>query len=234
MYKDSQDRIDAYLRGEMDNESRIQFESDLKSDEALAQVYRETKSISDAIADRKEKLNMMARWDKEEEISQRHIHRRNVIRRWSIGVSAAACIAVSFFVIRPMFLPTSFSTTSEFVMPNFSNEVFYRGSDSSMEILDSLISVKNYETAVVYADSLINDYSNALSIYEVKDSLTDKEAYNKEICEYELENLEWRKANLLIALGQTNDARKCLNKIVTSDSFYKEQADSLLNTSPMK
>lgn len=234
MYKDNQDRVDACLRGEMDSESRIQFEKDLKSDEILSKVYRETKAISEAIADRKKKLDMMACWDKEEEISHRLNHRRNTIRRWSIGVSAAACIAVGFFTIRPMFITTSSAPDSDFVLPNFGNEVYHRGGDSSMEILDSLILVKNYETALVYADSIINEYNNELSIYEVKDSLTEKEAYNKEIWEYDLEDLEWRKANLLIALGKTNDARKCLNKIITSDSFYKEQADSLLNISPMK
>lgn len=234
MYKDNQGRVDAYLRGEMDSDVGIQFERDLKSDVELAKVYRETKAISDAIADRKEKLNMMDRWDKEEDISQRLIRRRNYIRRWTIGMSAAACIAIGFFAIRPMFLTTSYSPTSDFVMPNFGNETYYRGGDSSMEYLDSLISVKNYETALTYADSLINSYDNELRAYETKDSLSEKEAYNKEMCEYEMEDLEWRKANLLIALGKTNDARKCLKKIITYDSFYKEQADSLLNTSPLK
>ena len=42
-------------RGELDSESRIQFEKDLKSDEILSKVYRETKAISEAIADRKKK-----------------------------------------------------------------------------------------------------------------------------------------------------------------------------------
>lgn len=229
MYKDNQARVDAYLRGEMDEKSRIEFERDLKSDDEFAKVYRETKAISDAIADRKEKLNMMARWDKEDEISQRLIRRRNNIRRWTIGMSAAACIAVWLFAIRPMFLTTSPSPTSDFVIPDFGNEVYYRGGDNSMEILDSLISVRNYETALAYADSLIIDYNNELSIYGSKDSLTEKEAYNNEMCEYELEDLEWRKANLLIALNKAAEAKDELGRIVKNDGIYKEQADSLLN-----
>lgn len=96
MYTNYQERVDAYLRGEMDNEARVQFERELKSDEALAQVYRETRAISDAIADRKNKLDMMARWEKEEEFREKLIRRRNNIRRWTIGMSAAACIAVGF------------------------------------------------------------------------------------------------------------------------------------------
>ena len=56
-----------------------------------------------------------------------------------------------------------------------------------------------------------------------------KEAYNNEMCEYELEDLEWRKANLLIALNKAAEAKDELGRIVKNDGIYKEQADSLLN-----
>lgn len=230
MYKDNQDRVDAYLRGEMDEKTRIEFEQELESNEALLKAYRETKAISDAIANRNEKLNMMARWDKEEEMRQQLIRRRNNIRRWTIGISAAACIAVCFFAIRPMFVMTSSSPASDFVMPNFGNEVYYRGGDSSIEILDSLITVKDYNKALVYADSLIQEYNNELMSHEVKDSLTEKDEYNKENGEETLVGLEWRKVNLLVALCKNEEAKDCLKHIVAADGFYKEQADSLLKT----
>lgn len=227
MYKDNQDRVDAYLRGEMDSESRIKFERDFKSDETLAKVYRETKAISDAIADRKEKLNMIARWDKEEEISQRLIRRRSNIRRWTIGMSAAACIAVGFFAIRPIFMTTT-TPTSDFAMPNLGNEVYYRGGDSSLEILDSLIKAKDYEYALVRVDSLILVYDNELKQYERKDSLTEKEKYEMGASKICLEELNWRRANLLIALGKTEEAKGCLKQIGNRASQYSEPADSLL------
>lgn len=229
MYKDNQDRVDAYLRGEMDNEARIQFERDLKSDESLAQVYRETKAISDAIADRKEKLDMMAYWDKEEEIREQLSRRRNNIRRWTIGMSAAACIAIGFFAIRPMFRTTS-SPTSDFTMPNFGNEIYYRGGDSSMELLDSIISAKDYEHALVRVDSLLLDYNNELTQYEGKDSLTEKEEYELEACKESLDELYWRQANLLMALGKTEEAKECLKSMVDSGGYHQEPADSLLRT----
>lgn len=228
MYKDNQERVDAYLRGEMDNESRIRFESDLKSDDALAQVYRETKAISDAISDRKEKLDMMARWNKEEEIREQLIRRRNNFRRWTIGMSAAACIAVGFFAVRPMFMTTS-SPTSDFAMPNFGSEVYYRGGDSSMELLDSIINAKDYEQALVRVDSLLLDYNNELKQYEGKDSLTEKEEYELVACKEGLEELNWRRANLLIALGKNEEAKACLKRIVNGNGYYTEPADSLFN-----
>lgn len=230
MDEDIQDRVDAYLRGEMNNESRIEFERELESNEALAKTYRETKAISNAIADRMEKLNMMALWDKEEEIKQQQIRRRDNIRRWTIGMSAVACIAVGFFAIRPMFVATSSSPTSEFIMPNFENEVYYRGGDSSMEILDSLIAVKEYDTALIYADSLISKFSDELKEYQVMDTLTEKDEANKEFYEEGLDDLEWRRANLLIALGKSNEAKECLKRIVGNNGYYNVQADSLLRT----
>jgi len=229
MYTNYQERVDAYLRGEMDNKARIQFEKELKSDEALAQVYRETRAIFDAIADRKEKLDMMARWNKEEEIKEQLIRRRNNIRRWTIGMSAAACVAVGFFAVRPMFM-TSSSPTSDFTMPNFRSEVYYRGGDSSMELLDSIINAKDYELALVRVDSLLLDYNNELKQYERKDSLTEKEEYELEACKESLDELNWRRANLLIALGKTEKAKECLKRMVDSDSYYQEPADSLLQT----
>ncbi|MCM1141409.1 MAG: hypothetical protein NC453_22805 [Muribaculum sp.] len=233
MYKDNQERVDAYLRGEMDNQARIQFEKELKSDDSLAKVYRETKAISDAIADRKKKLDMMVRWNKEEEIRAQLISRRNNIRRWTIGMSAAACIAVGFFAVRPMFITTS-SPTSDFAMPNFGNEVYYRGGDSSMELLDSLINVKDYEQALVRVDSLLLDYNSELKQYDGKDSLTEKEEYEKAACKEGLEELNWRRANLLIALGKTEEAKDCLQRIVNGKGYYAEQADSLLKMSLLK
>lgn len=227
MYKDNQDRVDAYLRGEMDNETRSQFESDLKLDEALSKVYRETKAISDAIADRKEKLDMMARWNKEEEIKEQLIRRRTNIRRWTIGMSAAACIAVGFFAIRPMFMTTS-SPASDFAMPNFGNELYYRGGDSSMELLDSIINAKDYEQALVRVDSLLLDNNSELKQYEGKDTLTEKEEYELDACKEGLEELNWRRANILIVLGKTEEAKTCLKSIVNGNGYYAEPADSLL------
>lgn len=230
MYKDNQDRVDAYLRGEMDSESRIQFERDLKSNEALAKVYRETKAISKAIADRKEKLDIMARWDREEEISRRIVARGKNIRRWTIGVSAAACIAVGFFAIRPMFKTIFPEPGSDFVMPSFGNDAYYRGGDSSMEILDSIINAKDYEQALVRVDSLLLDYNSELKQYGGKDSITEKEEYEMEACKEGLDELNWRRANLLLALDKTKEAQECLKSMVDSGSYYQEPADSLLQT----
>ena len=230
MYKDNQDRVDAYLRGEMSQEERTKFESDLKTDVTLHDDFIFTKAISEAISDRKRKLDLMARWDAEEKLSLKLLHRRKMVRKWAIGISAIACIAIGFFSVQLVFLATSPSPNSDFVMPSFGAEVYYRSGDNSIENLDSLITAKDYEKALAYADSLILDYDNDLRQYKTKDSLSEKEAYNKEIVEEALEDIEWRKANLLVSLGKTDEAKVCLKYIVDRDGVYKFPADSLLNT----
>ncbi len=225
-----QDRVDTYLRGEMDNESLKQFKKELISNESLARVYRQTKAIADVIADRKEKLNMMARWDKEEEIKSKSIHTGAHAWRWTIGVSVAACIVVGFFVFRPILMPTSPLTSSDFAMPNLGNDIYYRGSESSMRLLDSLINIKDYAKALGSVDSMISNYENVLRQYERKDSLTEKEEYEMMAYHVNLEELNWRRANILIFLGKTDKAKECLKSMVEGRGNYQEHADSLLKT----
>ncbi|MBD5275396.1 MAG: hypothetical protein HDS37_04765 [Bacteroides sp.] len=230
MSTDNQERIDAYLRGEMSSEERTKFESDLKTDSALNKDYIETKAISEAIGDRKKKLDMMTRWDNEEELILKLEHRRKTIRNLAIGMSVAACTAIGFLTIRPLFFYSSPSPTNDFVMPDLKNEQFLRDNGNSMDYLDSLITSKDYKRALVYTDSLILDCNNELSLYKAKVSLTEKENADKENCEEYLEDLEWRRANLLVALGHMLEAKNNLRQIVKKEGYYSEQADSLLNT----
>ena len=230
MSTDNQNRIDAYLRGEMSQKERSMFESELKTNSALHNDYIETKAICKAIADRKKKLDIMARWNNEEKLSLKLQHRRKTIRNWTIGMSVAACIAIGFLALRPLFFFSSPSPAGDFAMPDFNNELFLRDNDSSMEYLDSLITSKDYKRALVYTDSLILDCNNELSLYKAKATLTEKEDADKENCEEYLEDLEWRRANLLVALGHMSQAKNNLRQIAEKEGYYSEPADSLLHT----
>lgn len=230
MYKDNQDRIDAYLRGEMTSEERFEFEKDKDTNMALRQEYLETKAIADALADRKEKLDMMAHWDMEEELRLKILHRRMLIRRWTIGFSAAACLAIGFFAVRPMFLTTTSVPGNNFVMPDFSQETYYRGGNSDIEMLDSVISSRDYAKALALSNSLINENRLEIAQYEQKDSLTVKDSYRKLQYENNLYDLEWRRINLLLALNQKEEAMSILKEFIYKDGAYKTEADSILKT----
>jgi len=230
MYKDNQDRIDAYLRGEMISDERSEFEKDKDTDAALLQEYLETKTIADALADRKEKLDMMARWDMEEELKLKILHRRMLIRRWTIGFSAAACLAIGFFAVRPMFFTTTSVPGNKFVMPDFSQETYYRGGNSDIERLDSVISSRDYAKALAFIDSLINDSRLEIAQYEQKDSMTEKDSYHKLQYENNLYDLEWRRVNLLLALNRKEEAKTLLKEFIYKDGAYKAEADSIFKT----
>ncbi len=93
----------------------------------------------------------------EEKLRLKIRHRRMLIRRCTIGFSAVACLAVGFFAVRSMFLTTSSVPGDNCSMPNLSQEAYYRSGDSSLECLDSLIIDRNYDKALTFADSLINE-----------------------------------------------------------------------------
>lgn len=99
-----------------------------------------------------------------------------------------------------------------------------------MELLDSLINAKDYESALVRVDSLLLDYNGELKHYDGKDTLTEKEEYELDACKEGLDELNWRRSNLLIALGETEEAKDCLKSMVDSDSYYQESTDSLMQT----
>lgn len=103
-----------------------------------------------------------------------------------------------------------------------------------MELLDSIIKSKDYESALVRVDSLILVSNNELKQYEGNDSLTEKEQYDLDSCEDDLEELNWRRANLLMALGKTEEAKTCLKSIVNGNGYYAEPADSLLKMPLLK
>lgn len=241
MYKDNQDRVDAYLRGEMDNKSRIQFDSDLKSDKILAKTYSETKAISDAIADRREKLNMMARWDKEEEIRQRLISRRNSIRRWTIGISVAACLSFGFFILKPLIFPSI--PKDSFEMPLFSQDMNLYGENTGLDVLDSMINSKDFSNALAFADILIdenkqhiehfnqtNSSNNEFDVFKYSKIDSIESSNSDNILRYEeiVYVVEWRRINLLLALDKKDECIEALNKFTNIDGIYKSEADSLL------
>jgi len=230
MYKDNQDRIDAYLRGEMTSDERSAFERDKNTDAALRKEYLETKAIANALADRKEKLAQMVRWDMEEELRLKILHRRMLIRRWTIGFSVAAWLAVGFFAVRPMFRTTTFVPGDNFAMPEFSQETYYRGGNSGIEKLDSIIGSRDYANALAFSDSLINENRLEIAKYEQKDSLTEKDSYRKRQYEDNLYDLEWRRVNLLLVLNKKEKAKSILKEFVNNDGAYKTEADSILKT----
>ncbi len=225
MNEDMQNRIDDYIRGRLTEDERIEFEADLNKDESLRKAYLETKAIADAIADREEKLMRMRQWDKEAKIAESAENRGNNKRGWIIGLSAVACVAVLFIAVRGFIGKPSHDT--EFVMPDFSQSVYYRGGND-MAYLDSLINSEAYTPALNQADSILLAERDEISVLTMKDSLSEKENYKLLQHNELVDELEWRKANLLIALKRVEEGRDLLRIIAAKEGVHKAEADSLL------
>lgn len=228
MYKDNQERVDAYLRGEMDEADQIKFEDDLNTDLSLRHDYEETKAISNALADRKQKLELMSKWDAEEQIQNKVLRHRLIVKRWTIGMSAAACLAVGFFAIKPMFI--SHTSEGNYAMPDFGTTAVYRGGDNSLAEVDSLINVKDYDIALSRIDALISGCKDNISTLELTDSVTEKDAYRLKEYEQDLYQMEWRRINLLLATDNEQDGKQALEAFTQKSGEYSHQADSLLRT----
>lgn len=228
MYNDNQERIDAYLRGEMTEADKIKFEDDLNSDLSLRHEYEQTKAISNALADRKHKLEQMSKWDAEEKIQNKILHHRLIVKRWTIGMSAAACLAVGFFAVKPMFM--THTSDGNYAMPDFGTTAIYRGGDDSITEVDSLIKAKDYDIALSRIDTLISECKDNISALELTDSLTEKDAYRLKEYEQDLYQLEWRRINLLLATDNEQGAKQALETFIKKSGKYSQQADSLLRT----
>lgn len=228
MRNDNQDRIDAYLRGEMNAQEQAIFLREMEHNPSLKGQYLETKAIKGALADRAEKLRLMARWDKEAEMREAFAKRRRRVRR-TITAGIAACVIVGVFAISRFLVHVA--SAPEFPMPSFEKgEVYYRGGDKSIARLDSMIAMKQYDRAIATVDSLIAECDKAVERFAQKDSLTAKDTYRLSVCQDEIYELEWRRINLLVAVGQTQRAREALVKYVGKDGQYRQKAEELLKS----
>lgn len=143
-------------------------------------------------------------------------------------MSAAACLAIGFVAIKPMFM----THTSEggYAMPDFGTTAVYRGGDNGLVEVDSLINAKDYDIALSRIDALISGCKDNISALELTDSLPDKDAYRLKEYEQDLYQLEWRRINLLLATDNEQDGKQALESFIKKGGEYSHQADSLLIT----
>lgn len=244
MYKDNQERVDAYLRGEMDMSERREFESDIKTDSNLHADYLETKAILEALADRCKKISQMNQWDMEE---KQRIHdelHKKKLRLWITTVSSAACIVAFFFMIKSIII--SPSVEHGFVMPDFSEAVSSNIENSGIDVLDSLITNHAYKDALAFADLLIEENQHHIDhinidtdqhtdefdivYYGQTDSVSGDISNKYKVYEDIIYATEWRRINLILALGEREQCIEDLRRFIQKEGVYQKQALKLLET----
>lgn len=85
----TQDRIDAYIRGEMNASERASFSKDLSQDNELRKDYEFTRNVANSISDRERKKRQIREWN-------RNGHK--TVYMYSTIMSIAAMLVVGLFL----------------------------------------------------------------------------------------------------------------------------------------
>lgn len=198
-----QDRIDDFLRGRMSPEERFSFTQELRQDTFLEGEFRITKEISDGIADRARKKELIKTWKKKPNKNMQIA---------TIVTSVAAIIAVGFF-LADFVMPLGIRP-SEIESPQGGSTYAYG------KILQKL-SEKDYETALKYIDA----YSSPMKY----DALSSEEPTEEVAYETDMYELLWLKSQALIGLDRIDEAIVVLETISVEEGKHQQDIDSLLN-----
>lgn len=199
----TQDRIDAYIRGEMNASERASFSKDLSQDIELRKDYEFTRNVANSISDRERKKRQIREWN-----------RKGVktFYMYSTIMSIAAMLVVGFFIFRN--IPSDNATTLYTESSSKSSESYYAFAE-----ICQLIDNQDYGVALKYIEE-IESKDNIITL----DSIPT--AYTISLSERTYE-LKWFKAQALLGLKRIEEARTILKDISSSNSRYKEKADSL-------
>lgn len=198
-----QDRIDAYIRGEMNVSERATFSKDLSQNTELRKDYEFTRNVANSISDRERKKQQIREWNKKS---------LKTVYMYSTILSMAAILVVGFFIFR--YIPSDNATTLSEVSSN-SSDSYYAFAE-----IRQLIKNHNYVVALKQIEEIENlDDEVFPKFLRTANSLSVSEKT------YELKLLKIR---ALLGLKRTEDAQIILKEISKYHSKYKERADSIL------
>lgn len=202
-----QDRIDSYIRGEMTAAERSMFASELASDPELRKEFELTRKIANSISDRAKKKELIQAW-KEKKSSHKTMYMFSAI------TSIAAMLVVGFFLFR---------NTPEGFTPNTIGNVASSNRYTTYSEICLLIEKEDYASALAYIEkaesaSINTDASTGNHVMANNDSISTN-----------LYELKWLKAQVLVELDRTNEAKSILREIKNVEGKFHDEIDTLLN-----
>ncbi len=214
------DQIDRYVRNEMAQEEKVNFEQQMVNDENLQHEVDLTCRIKNSLSDRQNKLRITS------ELMRKK--RNKTIRMVSI-FSIAACVAIGIFVWYDIDNNIGNDASTLTAMVKNENKISVDSKEKAVEKVQQAIR-KGNDKAVVEAvdemerDRLIPDINNVKEMKlmsnrasEVNDSIN--------IDPYEL---YWIKINSLLNLGDTLSAKKILVDYLEIEGRHKTEAENLI------
>jgi len=203
MDNNTQDRIDAYIRGELNASERATFSRDLSRDSELRKDYEFTRNVANSISDREKKKQQIREWNRKND---------KTVYMYSTVMSIAAMLVVGFFIFR--YIPSDNATILSAESLSKTSENYYAFAE-----IGQLIENQNYGVALKYIEK-IESTDNKIAL----DSVSTENSISVSERTYEL---KWFKAQALLGLKRIEEARSLLKDISSSNSRYKEKADSL-------
>lgn len=200
---DVQDRIDAYLRGEMSASERAAFVKELSGNEELRKEFEFTKRVANSICDRERKKEQIRSWNGD--------GKRNLVYLYSI-TSIAALFVIGFFVFRNSpsdEIPLTIGDNSSLAY----SEKYYTFTEISNMIADEQFSV-----ALSYIEKAEQKESQSWG-EQMEDSV--------ELMTESSYDLKWLKVQALIGLHRKREAYTLLEFMMKYSGKYRKSADSL-------
>lgn len=202
----AQDRIDSYIRGEMTSAERNMFITELSSNPELRKEHELTKMIANGISDRAKKKEQILAWKKKNSS-------RKIIYLSSAITSIAAMLVVGFFLFR---------NTPEASAPITMDSVASFDRYTAYSEISMLIEKKDYTRALAYIEKAESTSVNT-------DSSTENQFMaNNDSIRTNLYELKWLKAQVLVGLDRTNEAKSILKGIKNIEGKFHDDIDSLL------
>ena len=202
-----QDRIDSYIRGEMTAAERSMFSSELSTNPELRKEFELTRRIANSISDRAKKKEQIQAW-KNKNSSHRTIYMTSAI------TSIAAMLVVGFFLFR-----NAPEASAPIAMDSGTSSDRY----TAYSEISMLIEKEDYTRALAYIEK-------AESASVKTDSVTRKQVMaNNDSINTNLYELKWLKAQVLVELDRTNEAKSILKEIKNIEGKFQDDIDSLLN-----
>ena len=218
MNNERQNRIDAYLRGEMMAEDRKRFELEMKHDSALGEEVELTRRIQKTLAHRQEKLEKMAIWDRE--IKRSSVSPRRKVQRWFyVALVAAACLLGVYVVF-----PTE-GNIHAYDASFFQSEMAYRGG-GEIAAINGLIVERDFQRAWMVIDSLEDICRQDLKPV-VDDQCSEEEIYNRRVAEEMLYQLCWQRIHWYLAQNKVDEAVALLRTFRLQKGEYQSKAAEL-------
>lgn len=205
-----QDRLDRYVRNEMTDAERSEFEKEMGNNPSLAEEVSLDLSIKQQINSLASMREKMAEMKGEMDKRDRVIKHRNIALKTVLSI--AACILLAFVIV-----PTIPGGSDVDTSPS---EPTFRG-DMASDTIEQLLNNNQYQEALDQVLLALNDTCIDTSLSK------EEQEYQRMVLNDQVYELKWLQIKALIGLGNIKEAKSLLQDYALQEGPHATEADSL-------